>query len=185
MSTSERRGEPGVASFRSEEFEDPLEFLYSEHERVRKQWERLELLASDPTAADAPEVARSILDFIEHALPLHIADEEQDLFPLLRRRSPSDDGIVAVLKLLTNEHGDDIEHGRSMVRTLRSIETGQAPADPGMFVDYVRAFVMLQHRHQAMENNIVMTAAFDRLTPEDIAELGRKMAARRGLIAAS
>jgi hypothetical protein len=30
-----------------------------------------------------------------------------------------------------------------------------------------------------------MTAAFDRLTPEDIAELGRNMAARRGLIAAS
>jgi hypothetical protein len=50
-----------------------------------------------------------------------------------------------------------------------------------MFADYVRAFVMLQRRHQAMENNIVMAAAFDRLTPQDIEELGRKMALRRGL----
>ncbi len=49
-----------------------------------------------------------------------------------------------------------------------------------MFAAFVRALVMLQRCHQTMENNLVMTAAFDRRSPEDLAELGRKIAARRG-----
>ncbi len=181
MSTQRKPSKPEPTAVGLDDFADPFEFIYGEHERIRRCWEQLEHLAADPTTEGAPEVARSILNFIEKALPLHIADEEEDLFPLLKRRSPSNDDIVAMLTLLTNEHRDDIEHGRSLIRTLRSIEGGVAPADLRMFADYVRAFVMLQRRHQAMENNVVMAAAFDRLTPQDIEELGRKMALRRGL----
>ncbi len=177
MARDVSHGSPGLGS---EEIEDPLGFIYGEHERIRLCWERLEHLAAEPAAADAPEAARAILAFIEESLPLHFADEEEDLFPLLKRRSPSDDSIHAVLELLAKEHRDDIEQGRTMVRALRAIAAGEAPADGEMFAAYVRAFVMLQRRHQAMENNLVMMAAFDRLIPEDIAELGRRIAARRG-----
>ncbi len=33
-----------------------------------------------------------------------------------------------------------------------------------------------------LENRVVLPAAFERLTPQDLAELGRRMAARRGLL---
>ncbi len=176
MASSEHPASQPVAP---EGVEDPLEFIFGEHERIRQCWDRLEGLAADVTAPHARETARSILRFIEADLPLHIADEEEGLFPLLRRRSPSDDKIHAVVELLSREHRDDVEQGRSMVKALRAIAAGRAPADGEMFAAYARAFVMLQLRHQAVENNVVMTAAFDRLSPEDVTELGRAIAARR------
>ncbi len=49
-----------------------------------------------------------------------------------------------------------------------------------MFADYVRVFTMLQRRHHALENTVVLPLAYERLTPEDMTELSRRMAARRG-----
>jgi iron-sulfur cluster repair protein YtfE (RIC family) len=72
-----------------EDFLDPIEFLYGEHERLRRQCEHLVRLAKDPVAAEAPEIAAAILDYLENNLPLHRADEEEDLFPLLERRTPA------------------------------------------------------------------------------------------------
>jgi len=157
------------------------------HERLRRQCENLVQLAKDPAAAEAPEIAAAILDFLETDLPLHRADEEEDLFPLLERRSPvpetgAHDELLSSLAVLRQEHRDDIEQGHSLFASLRLIAEGEAPRDPEMFRHYVHAFVKLQRGHQALENRVVLTAAFERLTPEDLAELGRKMAARRGLL---
>jgi hemerythrin-like domain-containing protein len=173
--------------FGPEDFREPIEFLYGEHERLRRHCENLARLAKDPAAAEAPEIAAAILDFLENDLPLHRADEEEDLFPLLERRSAvpetgSHDELLSSLEVLRQEHRDDIEQGHSLLPPLRLIAEGEAPRDPEMFRHYVRAFVHLQRGHQAMENRVVLPAAFERLTPQDMAELGRRMAARRGLL---
>ena len=180
------RNEAGT-TFGPEDFREPIEFLYGMHERLRRQCENLVQLAKDPAAAEAPEIAAAILDFLETGLPLHRADEEEDLFPLLERRSPvpetgAHDELLSSLAVLRQEHRDDIEQGHSLFASLRLIAEGEAPRDPEMFRHYVHAFVKLQRGHQALENRVVLTAAFERLTPEDLAELGRKMAARRGLL---
>lgn len=138
-------------------------------------------LADNLSAKDAPEVAESLLHYLENTLPMHLADEEEDLFPLLRQRSSPGDKVVAVLDLLSAEHRDDIEYGRSLLEPLRLIAAGREPPDPAMFAHYVRAFRILERRHQAMENNVVMPLAFERLGPEDKVDFGRKMAARRKL----
>ena len=175
-----------------EDFREPIEFLYGVHERLRRHCENLVRLAKNPEAAETPEVAArksisastrqpqvaaAVLQFLETDLPLHRADEEEDLFPLLERRTPlpetgSHDELLSSLAVLRQEHRDDIEQGHSLFPPLRLIADGEAPRDPEMFRHYVRAFVQLQRGHQALEN----------LTPEDLAELGRKMAARRGLL---
>ena len=72
----------------------------------------------------APAKAASILDYLENQLPLHLADEEEDLFPLLKQRSPSDDGMISVLNLLCIEHRHDVECGRSLIEALRRIARG-------------------------------------------------------------
>ena len=178
--------QPPEGSFRAEHFGDPIEFLYGEHERIRRTCEWLWRLAGDRMAPEARDTATSVLAFLEFDLPLHLADEEQDLFPLLRRRSPGHDPrvhdeVVSSLEVLEQEHRDDIEQGRTLLPALRNIAAGIEPRDPQMFVHYVRAFISLQRDHQARENRVVLPAALERLSKDDLSELGSSMAARRGL----
>ncbi len=171
---------------RPEDFGDPIAFLYGAHERLRQVCANLVRLGEDPGAAAAPEIASAILDFLQNELPLHRADEEDDLFPLLEERSPrpasgDHDELLSALEVLRREHRDDVEQGRSLLAPLGVIAAGQAPRDPEMFGHYLRAFVRLQRNHLARENQLVLPAAFERLTPEDLAWMARRMAARRGL----
>ncbi len=68
----------------------PLEFLEGHHDRQLLICAALEHLAEESQASDIAETARMVLDYFERELPLHVADEEEDLFPLitpaLRRR---------------------------------------------------------------------------------------------------
>lgn len=167
-----------------DKFREPIEFIYQEHARLRACCEQLVELSDNLESENATTAAASILDYLENELPLHLADEQEDLFRLLRRRSSSDDNIVSVLKLLCVEHQQDIECGDSLLESLRLIAGGGQPLDRAMFRDYVRAYAMLQRRHHAMENNEVLPLAFERLTSEDMVELRRKMTMRRGLLTA-
>ncbi len=180
MVAKEINQDPAEAQTQLENFEDPIEFVYLEHERLRRCCDELVQLGEQLNTEDAPAKAASILDYLENELPLHLADEEEDLFPLLKRRSPSDEGMISVLKLLCIEHRQDVECGRSLIEALRRIARGGQPLDPAMFRDYVRSYAMLQRRHHAMENTAVLPLAAELLTPEDIAELSCSMAARRG-----
>lgn len=166
---------------RAEHFMQPIEFLYYTHARIQNCCERLVELGDDLGRDDAPDLAAASLDLLENELPMHLADEENDLFPLLRRRSKSGDGIMGTLELLCLEHRNDIECGRSLVDALRRISRGRRPADPRMFRDYVRAYAMLQRRHHIIENNEVLPVCIERLTAEDLRELGNRIAARRGV----
>ena len=163
-----------------EDFQDPIEFFYKDHARIQMCCGQLVELGNSLDADNAPAAAAWILDCLENELPLHLADEEEDLFRLLQRRSKSDDRIASVLKFLCIEHQHDIECGRSLMEALRLIACGGQPLDPAMFRHYVHAYAMLQRRHHIIENNDVLPLAAERLTLEDLQELGRKMAARRG-----
>jgi hemerythrin-like domain-containing protein len=160
---------------------DPIEFLYGEHERLRLKLDEMLWLAENLKAENAPDKAASILEYLTTDLPIHLMDEEEDLFPLLRLRSERHEKIVATIQLLIAEHQNDVEVGRSMLRSLEAIAKGNALADEDLFVDYVRAFTMLQRRHHAMENTVLMPIAYERLTKDDLAELSLGMARRRGL----
>jgi len=87
-----------------DEFREPIEFIYQEHARLRACCEQLVELSDNLESENATTAAASILDYLENELPLHLADEEEDLFPLLRQCSSSDDNIVSVLKLLCVAH---------------------------------------------------------------------------------
>ena len=171
---------------RPEDFRDPIAFFHGVHERLRRVCENLVRLAENPAAAEAHEIAAMALDFLQNELPLHRADEEDDLFPLLeeRRQRPATvehDELLSALEVLRREHRYDVEHGRSLLAPLGVIAAGQAPRNPEMFSDYLRAFVKRQRGHLAMEDRLVLPVASERLTPEDLAWMARRMAARRGL----
>ena len=169
---------------RPEDFADPIQFIYNEHERLRLCCNELVALAHDPFMLDAMDTAQTIQDYLTLRLPLHIADEEKSLFRLLRRCSTLDDDVVPTLVILVAEHRADIESGRPLLTPVRAIAAGRKPPDPVQFLHYAHAFRILQRRHQAMENNDVLPLALERLGPDEIAELRANMLARRGLGAA-
>ncbi len=163
---------------RIEAFSYPIEFLFGEHDRQRVLCASLERLAAEPTSA---ETARMVLDYYETELANHVADEERDLFPMLRRRCGPDDAIATILDLLDAEHETDYELFRRLVPGLRAIAAGHRPDEPISFAADARAFSILQRRHLAWENGTVLPLARSRLTPDDMRELGRRLAERRGL----
>jgi hemerythrin-like domain-containing protein len=154
----------------------PIEFLFGEHDRQRVLCASLERLASDQTSKDT---AAMVLDYYEKELPRHVADEESDLFPMLRRRCEPDDAVGTILDLLDAEHETDFELFRRLIPGLRAIAAGRRPDDLVSFAADARAFAILQRRHLSWENGTVLPLARSRLTTEDQAELGRRMSARR------
>lgn len=155
----------------------PLEFLLADHHRQRSLCHLLDGLA-DAQSPDAAAVDAAI-GYIEQDLALHIIDEEEDLFPLLRRRARPEDGVERVLGLLSREHVEDDRLAGLILSGL-----GRKAAAPELSSECraaLRAFARRQRRHIAVENAIVMPLAELRLGAKDRAGLARRMAARRGI----
>ena len=161
-------------------FRHPIEFLFAEHDRQLVVCAALDRLAGDCAAADARDNAAFALGYLERELPLHIADEEESLFPLLKRRADPDDDIDTLLAILNDEHDADHEYHHKLLEPLRAIAAGRAPADAVAFAHMARAFSVFQRRHLAWENGTVLPLARRRLTAADQAAMGDAMARRRG-----
>ena len=161
---------------------DPLDFFFAEHFRQRKLCNLIEELALAETLDTRLVV--EVLEFLRHDMVIHVADEEEDLFPLMRRRCPPEDEIERVLSALSAEHAGDHHLAGIVTEGLqRAIADGQpASAQPGLreaMIDFARN----ERRHLALENSVVLPLARLRLTTGDLAELSSHMAARRGLSA--
>lgn len=166
---------------RSEELQDPIEFIFNEHYRQRQLCDALDVLTSEMETGPVAELASNLIVFLTEDLRLHLEDEERDFFPLLRRRSEPEDGIEEVLDLLSEEHGLDEDLVEFLLEDLRTLASGHQLANPTRFLVNVREFAETQRRHLAWENALLLPVAKRRLDPPDRAELGRRMAARRGL----
>ncbi len=167
---------------RPEHFRLPLEFILTEHDRQRVLCAALERLGDHPEAPDTQENAAHILRYLTHELPHHIADEEEDLFPLLRRRATADDGVEPMLEALHNEHATDDEFRLALEGPLRAIAAGETLPSFETFRHQARAFAELHRRHLAWENGALLPLARKRLSADDLLALGRSMAARRGIV---
>jgi len=123
----------------------------------------------------------AIIDFYTVDRPLHVADEEELLFPLLRMRCKAADNLPEILALLEAEHRSDQPLIDAVIDGLSSMIKRGAVADPDLFATRCRAMADFQRRHLAWENSVVMPLAKRRLTASDLVDLGRAMAARRGV----
>lgn len=160
--------------------QEPLIWFFAEHYRHRDLCARL-LSAMQSVVFDEPAL-REIYRFLDEDLPLHVIDEEDDLFPLLRRRCEPDDQIGKVLGMLSAEHANDMSEAaavKQMVATALAEQRGLACYKNA--VQVIEPFCFQQKRHIAVENAVVLPIARHRLTVEDLDNLARRLAARRGL----
>lgn len=158
----------------------PLDYIHAEHFRQRALCKALEEIA-EASECDG-EILAAAVDFLKGDFGTHIVDEEQDLFPLLRRRATPEDDIGELLGSLSNDHGAEVRDADVIV--TRVCGPGMAWPPAGIepeYRDLLRRFSRNERRHLSYENAIVLPLARLRLTPDDLRNLGRRMAARRGL----
>lgn len=157
----------------------PLAYILADHHRQRELFAMCEELAQQD-ALDL-DLAQAIATFLQTEMVLHVIDEEEDLFPMLRRRLLPDDDVERILGLLSGEHAaDDALAAEIALALKRGIETRSTTIEPALR-NALLTFADRQRRHLAVENAIVIPLAETRLSDKDTADLGRRMAVRRGI----
>ena len=172
------------------DFTDPLGLLVHCHVKIELQLEALEkavrMLANDD--GDATPFAMAIIaaaraHFGGPAVR-HTADEEESLFPRLRKfAGDADSGLIAALRELEGQHRYlDTVHAKFD----ELIDVAGAEPEPGQLdIDELELTVGellgIYRPHIQMENEIIYPEAVRILSPDEVLAVGQEMRARRGL----
>ena len=160
-------------------FRDPLGFLRAAHARQAAIHRALLQIAEALPALPPRETVGPIVEFLRQELPLHFADEEESLFPLLTARSLIADPIDGWTEQLNLEHARDGAMACELASDLEQVAARSAPATRSDFITRMTMFAECQDRHLAWENVVILPHAEIRLGPRDLRKLGEEMAARR------
>ncbi len=158
---------------------DPIAFILDEHDRQFEICDRLEDFVGALESEPSGQEAQSLLAFLTEDLPVHIDDEEQDLFPMLASRGYNDQNLNIILEQLAAEHELDRGLVEPIVEELRRIAEGRVPSDLRRLCMEVRAFTEAMRRHINWENRVVVSLARAILSEEDRTRLARRIAERR------
>ncbi len=158
----------------------PLDFIRADHSRQRVLCRVIEELARAPSLEK--QKAELVVAHLEREMGLHVGDEEEDLFPLLRRRCQPGDDIETVLTMLSEEHCRAEVLVKEIADALSDLRAGGTPVSehPGLQSKMLQ-FANRERRHLDIENSIVIPIARARLTEHDLIELSGRMAGRRSV----
>lgn len=161
--------------------DEPLDYIFADHFRQRSICAALRRFAAERRASRAE--ADQAIAFLAHDLVLHHQDEDEDLFPAVRRRASPDDDLGVVLARL----GDDHRRAESAVDAIVAALAARPGDDPvrisAATAELLNAYVAAEGRHLAIENGVILAIARLRLTRRDIAAMSHSMKERRGVAA--
>ena len=160
-------------------FEDPIAFIRDDHARQLRMCNLLDAFTEKLELEPVMPLASALLEYLTGDLPLHTQDEEQDLRPVLEERCEPDDGLDEVLKQLTKEHELNRDLISFMIEDLEALADGRTLSNPVRLLMNVKEFSETQRQHVTWEERVLLPLARQRLTAEDLAAIGRNMAARR------
>ena len=120
--------------------------------------------------------------YFDEAAPIHHADEEEDLIPMLQ--TVARDADAALLKLmvpsLMREHAEMAQAWQTLKPSLAQIAAGTAA---GLDLGQVKNFSLLYAVHMDTEETHIATMAKRLFDPEHMHLLGNAMRTRRGIAA--
>jgi iron-sulfur cluster repair protein YtfE (RIC family) len=128
--------------------------------------------------------AHSVLRFLNEELNVHMRDEAEDLFPLLAKRCPTEDGIGRAITRVRS----DLDAATRLLPEVRATLARCLDAGSDLTVEngeMLMRFVGHVRRHLAAENAILLPIARARLTQHDLETLSHRMRSRRRLPPAS
>jgi hemerythrin-like domain-containing protein len=158
---------------------DAIDLLLECHQRIRRFTAMAVALAEAGDSGDAGEraaAASALVRYFGDALPLHVADEEVDLEPLLERRTASAE-VAGLMSALGRQH----RHIEALVAEL--MPSWQALLDGGTgaaeLADASAELAALLGDHLALEEAELMPRARAALSTDDLVALAAAMRSRR------
>jgi len=169
-------------------FANPVGLLSDCHRRIESFLSTLLAVASHADGAldtERRNALETALKYFREAAPMHTADEEESLFPLLRLLGrPDISGVLQQLERLESDHKTAESWHREIEgigqRWLRQEQI--CPQEATRLKDLVVSLSELYAAHIAMEEGLVFPMAEAELSESDKRVLGRAMASRRGLL---
>jgi len=167
-------------------FDEPLGLLSDCHRRIEHFLRVLETIAAKAgdrplTATERGDLDAAVTYFATAALK-HTADEEESVFPRLRRSTdPLARQALETIERLESDHVRADTYHRAVDATVRrwmSAGTLDAAARATLR-EHLRALRTIYDAHIAVEDRELFPAAGRALSASDLREIGREMAARR------
>lgn len=162
-------------------FDHPLELLHACHGKITHQCATLRNLTAHLSVKgcdqQAQQAAQGILRYFDTAGQFHHQDEEEDLFPALRAVGAEQAQVEALLERLMSEHVVLAAAWNEVRPLLAQIAEGvNAPQTEALSEKIIIGYF----GHIAVEEKELLPLAARLLAPQQIEQLGRRMAERRG-----
>ncbi|MCR5864064.1 hemerythrin domain-containing protein [Aquincola sp. J276] len=164
-------------------FDQPFEMLGACHERTRRSCQLLVRLTTYLSDHEIDELARQaatdVLRYFTLAAPQHHKDEELHVVPLLR--ASGDAKLTEVAERILSDHRKMENGWRGLAPLLEAVVPG-ATRQLATLAAAVEGFVLLHNEHLTLEEAWAFPAARafqSHLGPNDLANMGEEMAARR------
>jgi hemerythrin-like domain-containing protein len=168
-------------------FSDPTGLLSDCHRRIETFLATLGVVAAKLDRPASEETRRALgtaLKYFGHAAPKHTADEEDSLFPRLRRNQhPEFQFALSQLDQLEEEHRIAAPmHAEVEDLGARYISAGSlSTAEVERFRCAIASLVSMYNRHIQVEDSVIFPLAARLLTQEEKMDIAQEMARRRGV----
>jgi hemerythrin-like domain-containing protein len=169
-------------------FANPIDMLSDCHRRIERFLQTLLTIATQavggPLNSERRHALETALRYFREAAPKHTADEEEDLFPMLRRLAkPRVSQLLAeVAGLEADHHTADIWHREADEICRRWLRDNRLSAPDTTRLQQILASLSdLYRAHIAAEEERIFPLAQAELSASEKQALGRHMAARRQL----
>ncbi len=170
-------------------FDQPIRVLMDCHRRIEKFLALLLRVTDEcqggPLSSEHREAAEAALRYFANAAPHHTADEEQALFPAMRRhaRDPRVAEALRRIDALEADHDKaDAAHARADELMRRWLDAGTLEADPlAQLRDTLAELRDIYARHIREEDEVIFPLAAQTLERDALIAVGRSMATRRNI----
>ena len=165
-------------------FDQPVAVLKHCHDRIRKQLATLQKLpdhlARHGADAQARDAANAVMKYFDQAAPLHHADEEENLVPMLQAVAQGEDAatLAALVPGILQDHDAMDGMWQTLHEQLAGIAAGSAAT---LSAPTVKEFAERYTSHMEREEIHVAPMAKRLFSAAQMAQLGAAMQARRGI----
>jgi hemerythrin-like domain-containing protein len=169
-------------------FDQPIGLLRDCHRRIEKFLGLLIRVVTDTRGAELDGEHRTALEaalrYFKQAAPWHTRDEEDSLFPRMRRLDdPHVLAILSEIETLESDHTQaDAMHAEVDWLGTRWLQHRSLTADEVQRMgELLRTLRQTYQRHITEEDDVIFPLAQRVLSAASLAAIGREMAERRGL----
>src|SRR6185369_12273947 len=169
----------------SPSFADPTRLLSDCHRRIEMFLQALYAVAESadhPLTEEARGSLETALRYFREAAPKHTADEEESLFPRLRRLEDAEVRFALTrLEALEADHRDVVPLHMAVDKLgMQYLETGCLTlSEIEKFRAAIASLMTTYSQHIVVEDNVVFPLAVKLLSEPDKNAVGKEMAARR------